>query len=100
MYAVIFKAEIGVLDEAYAKMAVQMRELAINKYGCTDFMAVTEGTQEIAISYWENEEQIKLWKQDAKHLVAQELGQSKWYKTYQVQVVKIIREYSKKAYVR
>lgn len=95
MYAVIFRAEISVLDETYAKMATQMRELAINKYGCTGFVAVTKGTQEIAISYWKNEKQIKLWKQDAKHLVAQELGVSKWYKQYQVQVVKIIREYSK-----
>ena len=95
MYAVIFRAETNKLDSRYSEMASQMRELAINKYGCTDFISVTEGTQEIAISYWQDQEQIKQWKQDSKHLVAQELGSTIWYKSYKVQVVEILREYSK-----
>ncbi len=95
MYAVIFRAEINKLDSRYSEMALQMRELAINKYGCTKFTSVTEGTQEIAISYWQNQEQIKQWKQDSKHLVAQERGRSTWYKSYTVQIVKVIREYSR-----
>ena len=70
-----------------------MRDLAINKYGCTEFTAVTENDNEIAISYWKDQEQIKEWKQDALHLVAQEHGRSIWYKSYKVEVVKIIREY-------
>ena len=95
MYAVIFKAEINRLDKSYSETALRMRELAINKYGCTEFVAVTEGNYEIAISYWKNQEQIKKWKQDAEHLVAQELGRSTWYKTYKVEVVELIREYAK-----
>ncbi len=93
MYAVIFRAEINELDASYCQMAAQMRELAINEYGCTEFTALTEGTQEIAISYWQSQEQIKKWKQNAKHIVAQELGLSKWYKSYQVQIVEVVREY-------
>ena len=95
MFAVIFRAEINKLDSCYSEMASQMRDLAINKYGCTEFTSVTEGAQEIAISYWQDQEQIKKWKQDSKHLVAQELGSTIWYKSYKVQVVEIIREYSK-----
>lgn len=95
MYAVIFIAEINKLDSRYSEMASQMRDLAINTYGCTDFTSVTEGVREIAISYWQDQEQIKEWKQDARHLVAQELGKTVWYKSYKVQVVEIIREYSK-----
>ena len=95
MYAVIFKAEINQLDKSYSETALRMRELAINKYGCTEFVAVTEGNYEIAISYWENQEQIKKWKQDAEHLVAQEQGRSTWYKNYKVEVVEVIREYAK-----
>lgn len=95
MFAVIFKAEINKLDLRYSEMASQMRSLAINKYGCIEFTSVTEGTQEIAISYWQDQEKIKQWKQDSKHLVAQELGQSIWYKSYTVQIVEVIREYSK-----
>ena len=94
MYAVIFRAEINELDEAYADMAARMRDLAINEYGCVEFTAVTEGKREIAISYWDDQEQIKAWKQNPEHRKAQKLGRSKWYKSYRVQVVEIIRDYS------
>ena len=94
MYAVIFKAEINQLDKSYSETALRMRELAINKYGCTEFVAVTEGNYEIAISYWETQEQIVKWKQDAEHLVAQEQGRNTWYKSYKVEVVEVIREYA------
>ena len=95
MYAVIFRAQINKLDSRYFEMASKMRDLAINQYGCKEFTSVTEGTQEIAISYWQDKEQIKQWKQDSNHLVAQEVGQTKWYKSYTVQVVEIMREYRK-----
>jgi heme-degrading monooxygenase HmoA len=93
MYAVIFKAEIKLLDDDYSKMAIKMRDLALNKYGCTEFTSTTEGNQEISISYWQDQQQIKSWKEDSEHLLAQKIGQNKWYKSYQVQVVEIIREY-------
>lgn len=93
MYAVIFKAEINELDEAYFEIASRMRDLAINKYGCLEFTAVSEGNQEIAISYWNNQEQIKAWKNDPEHQRAQALGKSRWYKSYQVQITEIIRSY-------
>ena len=93
MYAVIFRAEINMLDKSYAETAQRMKELAINKYGCTEFISVIENSHEIAISYWKDQEQIKKWKQDAEHLVAQELGRSTWYKSYKVQISEIIREY-------
>jgi len=93
MYAVKFRAEINELDEAYSKIAARMRELALNQYGCVEFTSVTEGDQEIAISYWENQEQIKAWKQNPEHLAAQELGRSKWYKSYHVHIVEIKRDY-------
>jgi len=94
MYAVIFRAEIKSFDDKYSKMALKMRNLAINEYGCTEFTAVTEGTHEIAISYWNSQQDIQKWKQDAEHLVAQELGRTIWYKSYKIQIVEIKHEYS------
>lgn len=93
MYAVIFRAKPGTQDDGYGKTVARMRELAFGKYGCLDFVAVTEGDQEIAISYWENEEAIREWKSDSEHSLAQETGRSKWYESYIVQVVEIKREY-------
>ncbi|MEH6580269.1 MAG: antibiotic biosynthesis monooxygenase [Amphritea sp.] len=96
MYAVIFKAEINQLDDGYSKMAERMRQLSMDEYGCLEFTACTEGDREIAISYWDSEEQIKAWKKNSEHLVAQTLGKQQWYKSYQVQIVEVVREYNAK----
>lgn len=94
MYAVIFRATIKEIDPSYPDTASRMRELAMSQYGCLAFTALTEGDQEIAISYWDNEEQIIAWKQDPEHKQAQELGRSKWYTSYKVEIVKLVREYA------
>ncbi|MDH5857245.1 antibiotic biosynthesis monooxygenase family protein [Lampropedia aestuarii] len=93
MYVVIFRAKVRILDEEYSKVANRMRELALTEFGCLDFHAVTEGNQEVALSYWPNEESIRAWKLHSEHLLAQKTGQEKWYESYSVQVAKITREY-------
>jgi len=94
MYAVIFRAKTKELDETYFETAKRMRELALNEYGCLEFTAVTEGENEIAISYWDSLEQIK---QNSEHLKAQKLGKERWYEDYSVEIVEIISKYNKRA---
>ena len=86
MYAVIFKATIQQLDETYYTMARQLRERALNEYGCLDFVACMEGQQELAVSYWPSLQHIKAWHQDPLHLEAQALGKSCWYASYEVKI--------------
>ena len=93
MYAVIFRAETNEIDNSYLTTAARMRELAIQHYGCIELTSTTEGTQEITVSYWADLEDIKQWKENPEHKIAQELGRTKWYKWYQVQIVDIVREY-------
>jgi len=93
MYAVIFRAEIAEADSDYVGTAARMRDLALGEYGCVEFTSCTEGGQEIAISYWETLEQISRWKQNALHLEAQQKGRSRWYRSYTVEVVEILRSY-------
>ena len=95
MYAVIFRAKINELDEQYAITSSRLRALAMENYGCIEFVSLTEGDQEVAISYWPDLENIRQWKQNAEHLHAQALGRTKWYKTYSVQIVEIINAYKK-----
>ena len=97
MYAVIFRAKIRQLDEVYTETAARMRALAMDQYGCVDFVSLTEGDEELAISYWPSLEHIQRWKQDKEHLQAQQLGRNKWYASYQVQVLEVVREYRKDA---
>jgi len=91
MYAVIFRATINELDSGYAATAERMRDLAINEYGCIEFIACTDGDKEITISYWPSMEHIKAWRENSEHRKAQSLGKSKWYKSYKVQVTEVIR---------
>jgi len=93
LFAVIFKAKVGEQDKQYSQMVTTMRDLAFDKYNCQDFVAVTEGDQEIAISYWLSESDIQHWYKDSKHAVAQKLGKEKWYKSYIVEVAEIKRSY-------
>ena len=97
MYAVIFRATTADLDADYEPTAERLRDLALERYGCREFIAFAEGNQELAISYWDSEEQIRHWKQDAEHLVAQQRGRDKWYSAYRVEVVDIKRTYGQGA---
>ncbi len=94
MFAVVFSAQVGELDDVYYATAARLRELALSQYGCIDFVSIREKDREIAVSYWESDAQIVAWKQDPEHQAAQELGRSRWYRAYTVQVVEIKREYS------
>lgn len=94
MFVVIFRAQARALDADYAATAARLRELALTEYGCLDFCAVTEGDQEIALSYWPDEASIRAWKQQADHLMAQQLGRERWYASCRVEIAQITRAYA------
>lgn len=93
MYVVIFRARVRSLDAEYSTVAARMRELALSEFGCLEFQAVTEGKDEVALSYWPSEESIRAWKSHPEHLLAQRSGRERWYESYTVQVAQIGREY-------
>ncbi|ESS71445.1 hypothetical protein MGMO_103c00120 [Methyloglobulus morosus KoM1] len=93
MFVVIFRAKVRSVDSEYSKVAARLRELAMGQFGCVDFQAITEGNNEIALSYWPNEASILEWKSHSEHVLAQQLGRERWYESYSVQVAEIIHEY-------
>lgn len=93
MFVVIFRAKARNLDAEYSAMAAQMRQLALTQFGCLDFTAVTEGDQEVALSYWPDGASIRAWKLHTDHLMAQRLGRERWYASYSVEVAEITRRY-------
>lgn len=93
MIVVIFRAKVRHLDADYAAMAARMRELALTQFGCLEFQAVSEGADEIALSYWPDEASVVAWKNHADHMLAQQMGRQRWYQSYVVQVAHIGREY-------
>jgi len=93
MFVVIFRATVRTLDAEYARVAARMRELALSRFGCIEFHAVTEGMHEIALSYWPSEEAIHAWTAHPEHVLAQQAGRERWYASYSVQVAEISRAY-------
>ena len=94
MYVVIFRAKVRAFDTEYSQTANRLRELALSEFGCVEFHAVTEGTSEVALSYWPSEAAIRAWKAHPEHVQAQKRGRERWYESYSVQVAQISREYS------
>ena len=93
MHVVIFRAKPHRLDQAYRETAERLRRLALEQYGCLDFVSVCEGDREIALSYWPDLASIAAWKADPEHRAAQEQGRALWYGDYQVEVARIERGY-------
>jgi heme-degrading monooxygenase HmoA len=85
-YAVIFTAQRAPGDHGYSAMASP---------GCLGMESTrNEGGFGITVSYWRDEAAILSWKADAQHLVAQQLGQDRWYTDYTLRVAKVERHYS------
>ena len=95
MFAVIFRATIKEFDDEYSTLGAELRQLAFDKYGCLDFVSVLEGNEEIAISYWDNEQQIIDWKNDPMHLLAQKAGASRIYESYSVDICEVKNAYKR-----
>lgn len=91
-YAVIFTSKRTPVDEGYNAMATRMVELAQQQPG---FIGIESARDEIGItvSYWKSVEAIQAWKNNAEHLVAQQLGKEKWYEWFTTRIAKIEREY-------
>ena len=95
MFVVIFRAKARNLDAEYSKVAARLRDLALNEFGCLEFYSVMEGQNEVALSYWANEENIRAWKLHPEHIAAQSRGKEVWYESYSVQIATITREYGR-----
>jgi len=91
-YAVIFTSSRTPRDNGYDHMATRMVELAMQQPGFLGIESAREGLG-ITVSYWSDEESIKLWKQNAEHLDAQKQGREKWYSEFKVRISKVERDY-------
>jgi heme-degrading monooxygenase HmoA len=93
MYAVIFKARINKLDTQYQATAKRLRELATKEFTCRDFVSVVENGYEISISYWDSLDDIQAWRENHEHLEAQTLAEGRWYRSVEIEIVELIRDY-------
>lgn len=92
-YAVIFTSIKIEAENNYDDVAKRMVDLAAQQPG---FIGVESARNEIGItiSYWESLDAIKNWKNNAEHLIAQQLGKENFYQSYTTRICKVEREYS------
>ncbi len=91
-YAVIFTSTQTEHTEGYAEMAEKMEALAKQQKG---FISIDSAREDVGItvSYWESLEDIKAWKQNSEHIIAQQKGRNQWYSWYNTRICKVEREY-------
>lgn len=91
-YAVIFSSLRNTGEEGYGEMAHDMEILARLQPGYLGIESARERLG-ITVSYWQNLEAVRLWKQQVDHLQAQRLGRDQWYSSYRVRICKVERDY-------
>ena len=91
-YAVLFTTERSDDQEGYTAMAEQMSRLAESQPGYLGMESAYDSIG-ITISYWKDLEAIAQWKNNAEHIVARELGRTKWYKSFKLRIAKVERDY-------
>ena len=91
-YAVIFTTIVSENLDGYMETSEKMEALAKLQNG---YLGLESARNEIGItvSYWETLEDIVAWKNNLEHTEIRHLGREKWYKTYQLRICKVEREY-------
>ncbi len=94
MYVVLFYSQLN-SDEGYEAMAQQINDLVrdqpgyLRHHSCRD-----ESGFGLTVSYWEDLDSIRAWKQNSVHLQAQEMGRSRFYSGYSIEVCQLTRRYA------
>lgn len=91
-YAVIFTSLRTEGDHGYAAMADRMVELGATMPGFLGIESARDGLG-ITVSYWESEDAIRNWHQQAEHKFAQQKGYEIWYQSFQLRICKVERDY-------
>jgi heme-degrading monooxygenase HmoA len=93
-FAVIFTSRRTAVDDGYGAMADRMVELASRQPGFlgVDSVRGADGLG-ITVSYWASEADIRAWKANAEHRVAQLAGNQKWYERFEMRIAKVERAY-------
>lgn len=97
MIAVIF--EVIIKDgqkEKYLELAADLREHLMQVDGFLSierFASLSEDGKLCSLSFWEDEDAVKRWREFELHRVAQEKGRQSIFANYRIRVAKIFRDY-------
>ena len=99
MYAVIFEVwptKKG--KEEYLQIASSLKEFLQNREGFISierFQSLSDEDKLLSLSFWEDEEAIKIWRNLFEHRIAQDKGNAQVFKDYRIRVANVLRDYTK-----
>ena len=98
MIAVIFEVEPAPgQNETYLDTAASLRPLLDEIEGFISverFQSLTNPGKLVSLSFFENEDAVKRWRETAEHRAAQSAGRSGVFADYRLRVASVIRDYS------
>lgn len=92
-YAVIAPAELAADIDGYPQMALRLMQAANEIDGFLGIESCFQGSFSLAVSYWRSLEAIDAWRQHARHVVAKDLGKSKWFDRYFTRIARVEQQY-------
>jgi heme-degrading monooxygenase HmoA len=93
-YAVVFTSVRAEGDRGYAAMSERLSELVTDQPGFlgVDSVRGADGFG-ITVAYFDTEENLKAWRNQAEHTEARNLGRKAWYEELSVHVARVERAY-------
>lgn len=100
MIAVIFEVKIkSGRQEDYLQIAAQLREHLVKVDGFISierFSSFSEEGKLCSLSFWENEDAVRQWREFELHRTAQEKGKKEIFADYRIRVAEVVRDYGMK----
>ena len=94
MIIVLFRSRLapGAGEDGYVEMSGEMDRLARSSPGFVDVKSFTaEDGERLTVVWWQDEETLKAWRENVRHLFAQKTGREKWYEYYKMDVATVTR---------
>jgi heme-degrading monooxygenase HmoA len=97
MIAVIFEAEMeGSQRQAYFDAAAELRPLLDTTRGFISierFASLAHPGKLLSLSFWQDEESVKQWRNLDAHRVIQQAGRERIFADYRLRVAAVLRDY-------
>ena len=94
MIVVLFRSKLvpTASTDGYDEMAQEMDDLARTMPGFIDVKSFkAEDGERLTLVWWQDEDTLRAWREQARHRVAQRTGRERWYEYYKLEVAEVIR---------
>jgi len=92
MVAILFRSKLSDDTKGYEAMSEEMLRLAQTMPGFVEFKSFrAEDGERLSVAWWQDEETLRIWRENVRHKAAQREGRERWYEYYKIDVAHIVR---------